>query len=1049
MKNLWIFAFFAVVIVSNCLADLELKSVMPEKIYCHPDETVGMEVEVMNSGSQALSARLVVELRYDLDTQIPLADQEITVESGKFYVWKGSWQAKPFLGLELKATLLRDEKKLAEKSEFFTCARDLHQVLLIGYGNHGGWQFSGTIDKVKDTYPTEFAKQFRSTYGNFAEKFAWAPSDFDDLTPEEDRWWAGQTSYNESKPNMISMINAFHKEGIQAITYGKASGGGIVGYELLRRNPKLAGYTDGRPWLENYDAAYLDYMETISPPKLGEPRMVPGTPEEMENDGYKGSGWFQQFTKGEQVWCSVWYSCGLPKIADIGISELAGSAKMFGFDGVRFDGEFFVSRNNTLDGSFNLPESADLTKANVNLVQKMKKQCWQVNLKYLFGYNTGTEIQWSIPANNTPPEFREKCKDGGLIANEAMAFVGDVPWLYYTERVRRESDIVRYYGGHHATYAFNRGGDRLYNFIVNYAMRSHLMNSYTGGVVDINKFATRFAGFLWDDKLHTWTDVEKIIDIRSNREIWWKSFASVRPSTKGGTQFIVHLINPPEGKTTLSDQKMPSESAKDVKVYWNNPEGFQRVMIADLDTCSLKQIEPQKEGDRLVFSVPEIKYWAILVVEANVPTPEAKWETASSESVKTPSAEDLQIKPKNDEKNWRVMIEPEQWGGGETTADRVKDSDAINGGAVIGKPGRPDDLMAYTYGYPRIAGKYKATFRLKVSDNTVDKSVFKLGIEDIIFHPVPGVSQLSNPTLIVKANDFIKPNVYQDFTVPFEHSDVGFLGVGCRYIGGVDGSWDRTILELIEPWTKERLLQHYAKLTPLKDLAIKRDDTLDVLVVKGLWNRIYHVDDSLAKLTDKTKITNAYTTYHPQHDTQLKGFALDWEPIFTQDVIVLTNIEARGLGLGQVRMIEEFVRQGGGLVILGGLLTLGQNWNMERGWTDFLPVELNMPWEVRQCNPSVKFLQPKNDSPLKGVSWQNDPVVMFRHIVKPKSESKILLSGTNGEPLLVGGQVGNGRVAVFTGTVLGEAPKGQIAFWNSPSWVDILSKTILWSCGRL
>ncbi|HGJ65447.1 TPA: hypothetical protein ENS27_08675 [bacterium] len=92
---------------------------------------------------------------------------------------------------------------------------------------------------------------------------------------------------------MISMINAFHKEGIQVITYGKASGGGIVGYELLRRRPELPGYTDGRPWLENYDAAYLDYIETISPTKFGEQRMVPGSPEEMEKDGYKGAGWFQ------------------------------------------------------------------------------------------------------------------------------------------------------------------------------------------------------------------------------------------------------------------------------------------------------------------------------------------------------------------------------------------------------------------------------------------------------------------------------------------------------------------------------------------------------------------------------------------------------------------------------------------------------------------------------------------------------------------------------------------------------------------------------------
>lgn len=46
---------------------------------------------------------------------------------------------------------------------------------------------------------------------------------------------------------------------------------------------------------------------------------------------------------------------------------------------------------------------------------------------------------------------------------------------------------------------------------------------------------------------------------------------------------------------------------------------------------------------------------------------------------------------------------------------------------------------------------------------------------------------------------------------------------------------------------------------------------------------------------------------------------------------MLANVETRGLGLGQVRMIGEFVQQGGSLVILGGLTTLGQSGNMHRG----------------------------------------------------------------------------------------------------------------------
>ena len=219
-----------------------------------------------------------------------------------------------------------------------------------------------------------------------------------------------------------------------------------------------------------------------------------------------------------------------------------------------------------------------------------------------------------------------------------------------------------------------------------------------------------------------------------------------------------------------------------------------------------------------------------------------------------------------------------------------------------------------------------------MADNAADKLVFRINMDDCVMHPLRGVPKLSNPTLDIKATDFKKPNVYQDFVLPFEHADMGFMGVGCNYMGNVEASWDRAVLELVEPWSEERLVEHYKGMAPPAGLQLQRDDKLNVLVIRGLWNRLYHIDESVARFGDKTAVSNAYTTFHQQQDTQLSGFKLDWPPLFTQDVIVLANIETRGLGLGQVRMIGEFVRQGGGLVILGGLTTLGQTGNMQRGW---------------------------------------------------------------------------------------------------------------------
>jgi len=1038
-----------------CQAEMQLQKVWPEKIYCKPGEAVLMEVVVANPDKEAASAKLVVELIHDVDTPITLAEKDVAVEPGKTLVWQEKWQAKELLGLELRATLLRGHSQIARKSEHFTCAPSVHQVLMWGRGNHGGMQFPGTIDDTADQYAAEFSQQWRSQYGNFFDQFGWGPSDFDCLTPKEDRWWAGQTSYNESKTNTNKVYAAFRAHGIQYVTYGKAAGGGPVTYENLRRHPEMAGYTDGRPWLENYSAAYLDFMETLGPPKPGEKRMVPGTPAEMEKSGYKGAGWFTPYTNGGCNWCSVWYPCTRDEVLDVGVNELIGSAKMFGYNGVRFDGEFAASRCRTLDGSCIADEKFDEEAANTRLVRRMKEMIWKACPGYLFGYNAGTQVTWSVGADNAPASFREKCKDDGLIANEGLAFPGDVTWMEYAGLIRREAEIVRRYGGHHATYPFNRSGNNPYNFFVNLALRSHIMGWYSGPLfqpADFNRFGARFASLLWDARLHTWAEAANNVAVKSPREVWWQPFAAVRPAAGGGTLFVVHLINPPEGKTVVAKENVPSQPAKDVAVMFKQPKGFKRAVLVSFPSCDVRPMEPKHEGGQLVFAVEQVPYWAMLVVEVDCPTPAAQYEKVAEIKSAAPSAEDLQLVPKVEaagcKPSWRDVVSPVNWGGGEATAERVKDPDAVNGGAVRGKPNRPPGDMACTYSYPRIPGKYRATFHLKVADNTIDKPVFCIGVADCVMHPLPGVPAISNPTLEIKATDFKKRNVYQGFTVTFEHSDMGFVGVGCNYLGNVEASWDRAVLELIEPWSDQRLAEHYKGMAPPEGLKLQRDEKLDVLVIRGLWNRLYRIDEALSPLGDKAVVSNAYTTFHQQQDTQLSGFKLDWQPLFTQDVVVLANVETRGLGLGQVRMIGEFVRQGGGLVILGGLTTLGQSGNMQRGWGEFLPVELNGPWEIRKCDPAVKFASPAKDSPLADVKWDVPPTVFYRHVVKAKAGATVLLAGDHGEPLLAGTNYGKGRVVVFTSTVLGQPAEGQAAFWETDAWKAVLARSVAWAGGK-
>ena len=108
-----------------------------------------------------------------------------------------------------------------------------------------------------------------------------------------------------------------------------------------------------------------------------------------------------------------------------------------------------------------------------------------------------------------------------------------------------------------------------------------------------------------------------------------------------------------------------------------------------------------------------------------------------------------------------------------------------------------------------------------------------------------------------------------------------------------------------------------------------------------------------------------------------------------------------------------------------------------------------MPWEIRRCETPAKFAKPEEaDSPLADLVWDKAPVVFYRHIVKAKPGTTVLLSDTNVKPLLVGHQYGRGRVIVFARTVLGSPRNDQIPFWDDPIWIHILSRAVEWSANR-
>ncbi|MDO9542637.1 MAG: LamG-like jellyroll fold domain-containing protein [Kiritimatiellia bacterium] len=1062
VKTLIRFACLSFLTVLVCVGQLAaaeplyLVKVWPEKVFYFPDETANLEVDVYNSGVADDSATLVIELVHDLDTAILLANEVISIPAGQTVTYYGTWNTQPLLGLELRARLFRGATEVARKSEYFSCARSANQVYITpGKYNSDGvhWLTLGTALNPAVS-SRNFAALCRMDYANSIEKFAWAPSPFCNLTPTQEKWWSGQTLYNTSRSVMLLYLDALHNEGIQALTYDLPYVGGLEGFEFLRHYPDQAAYSGGRG-AGNYDPATFDYLETIGPPKQGEQRGLPGLPMEMESAGYSGAGWFAPFLASLAREQLVRYSCTLTQSLAIGIGQLTGSAQMFGFDGVRLDLPYIAQRDQVLDGSFNAPTNFDYSAANAASVQKVKQECWAVNPRYTFAYNNvWSAMNWGIPEDSTPEYYREYCRDDGQIANESFRNT-KAPWLDFAELVTRESDIVRYYGGHHAIYTVGMRDDNLYNYIVNYAARSHNMIGYAGDCPWLNKFITRFSSLLWSDGLYGW-DATNIISVAqaetnpSNPLLWWKEFAAARPLPDGGSQFILHLINPPAGATTVSPDKMPAADAQGVQVRWRQFAGFRRAMLVELATCESTPITPVFDAGDMVFSIPDIPNWSILVVEADTPTPAPAWARGSALYPSTIPASTSA---------WSCAYEAEINTGLPVGASIIVDTNASSGAAVLFQP-IPSDPKNYVYTqfaytWPGTPGHYRATYRLKVADNTGAGRVCAVQVSHALEGtPLPGVSRINNPVRHIYANEFTQPNVYQDFTVDFQYPDIGFVVFKAQYFYNnsktdTPVTWDYVRAERIRDWTPQELANYYANYLAqvTQPSAPVRDGNLDVLLARGLWNRKYRLDEVTQNLPATTK--TVYAPYNSNRGIEWRGYDMvNWQPLFSNDVVVLANIEAGGIGWGQAEMFHQYVNRGGGLVVLGGLMTLGQHDNMKRIWSDFLPVNLNGPWEVRKCSPAVPFATPPaSGALLSGISWSTPPLVMYRHMVTAKAGATVFLAGSNGEPLLVGMPYGQGRVVVFTGTVLGEAPAGGTAFWDDPKWAEILQRAIQWAAG--
>jgi uncharacterized membrane protein len=297
-----------------------------------------------------------------------------------------------------------------------------------------------------------------------------------------------------------------------------------------------------------------------------------------------------------------------------------------------------------------------------------------------------------------------------------------------------------------------------------------------------------------------------------------------------------------------------------------------------------------------------------------------------------------------------------------------------------------------------------------------------------------------------EAHTIIEDGKYHDYDIAFECPKDGLspcfiAGTGTEQPDTTRLLMDRILIVQTERYTDAQL----AEMNPLPipdGLMVGGAPGLDVLVVKGWTWDTYKLDAVLPALTAADRITEIWAV-----TGEAASFPQKHEDLYKYDVVVLCNVGAYGLQFPGRKCLTDFVTAGGGLLVLGGLYTLGQGNMAGTGLAELLPVTLTDGREVQRAPQPLALKPGKGGLSFADLGYAPKPSVYWRHLVTVKpGASTPLLAGT--EPFLVTWDAGKGRVAVVTGTALGDTVGTETPFWAWANWPTVLGKTITWAAGQ-
>ncbi|HOF87006.1 MAG TPA: hypothetical protein PLZ36_02720 [Armatimonadota bacterium] len=283
--------------------------------------------------------------------------------------------------------------------------------------------------------------------------------------------------------------------------------------------------------------------------------------------------------------------------------------------------------------------------------------------------------------------------------------------------------------------------------------------------------------------------------------------------------------------------------------------------------------------------------------------------------------------------------------------------------------------------------------------------------------------------------------------------DLDALGWDARNAALLAMAAKRTPDDLLKGWWKGGSLPADLKLKDkppvFPDLTPRRDGRLDIYYGRGAMDYRLRMWDIFAGFP-RARV----------HDGKLSGIlrqspgmglsdGIGWRNFPAYDLLLYTSIPHCAIGAENSYALVEYVKAGGGVLFTGGEYAFG------KGGYDFtvlerelLPVQCTETVDVKYAEETPFPLEPGKDFAELGVKVNFAAKPAFwcynRVALKPDPRVKVFLKSGN-RPILVGWQLGKGRVACLLVDHRGMSGDGVTMFFDWADWPALARAAMRWA----